>query len=210
MQIAHYRGSSSLAWSQLSWQRTSTGKNHGWTLSASHRQSSLSVTRGFGIRFLVDRSLRSWAIWLRGKRTSSTALAIMAPTPLTTRRAATDGKSTKGSGPTAVHCLRYLIAVVETIFLHPYDDSYPDGRHVPGGSAWLKPALDEAQVPPAVQRTCVASVMGRFATCFSAIATASSGRIVFVDSRGTLTRSSQWANELHPTPAGFTKIAESA
>ena len=54
------------------------------------------------------------------------------------------------------------------------------------------------------------SVIDRFAPCFSAIAAASGGRVVFVDSRGTLTRSSQWANELHPTPAGFKKIADAA
>ena len=103
-----------------------------------------------------------------------------------------------------------VIPAAATIFLHPYDYGYPDGRHLPGGSAWLKPALDEALVPQAVQRPCVMSVIDRFATCFSAIAAASGGRVVFVDSRGTLTRSSLWANELHPTPAGFKRIAEAA
>ena len=54
------------------------------------------------------------------------------------------------------------------------------------------------------------SVIDRFAPCFSAFAAARGGRVVFVDSRGTLTRSSLWANELHPTAAGFKKVAESA
>lgn len=94
-----------------------------------------------------------------------------------------------------------------TIYLHPYDYGYPDGRGALGGSAWLKPALDEAKVPVVLHRPAVKLVIDRFATIFGNISAASSGRVFFVDSRGKLTRSTQWANELHPTPAGFKKIA---
>jgi hypothetical protein len=97
-----------------------------------------------------------------------------------------------------------------TIYLHPYDYGYPDGRGALGGSAWLRPALEEANVPVALHRPAVKLVIDRFAEIFGNIATASSGRVIFVDSRGTLTRSTQWANELHPTPAGFKRIAVGA
>lgn len=100
-----------------------------------------------------------------------------------------------------------VIPPQSTIYLHPYDYGYPDGRGALGGSAWLKPTLDEAKVPVALHRPAVKLVIDRFATIFGNIATASAGRVIFVDSRGTLTRSTQWANELHPTPAGFRKIA---
>lgn len=100
-----------------------------------------------------------------------------------------------------------VIPSQSTIYLHPYDYGYPDGRGALGGSAWLKPALDEAKVPVALHRPAVKLVIDRFATIFGNIATASAGRVKFVNSRGTLTRSTQWANELHPTPAGFRKIA---
>ena len=86
---------------------------------------------------------------------------------------------------------------------------YTQGRYrrALGGSAWLRPALVEARVPLRLHRPAVKLVIDRFAEIFGNIAAASSGRVIFVDSRGTLTRSTQWANELHPTPAGFKKIA---
>ena len=103
-----------------------------------------------------------------------------------------------------------VIPSQSTVYLHPYDYGYPDGRGALGGSAWLKPALEEAKVPVALHRPAVKLVIDRFATIFNSIAAASAGRVRFVDSRGTLTRSTQWANELHPTPAGFKKIAVEA
>ena len=62
----------------------------------------------------------------------------------------------------------------------------------------------------AASGTAAMHVIDRSAKIFGDIAAASSRRVVFVDSRGTLTLSAQWANELHPSPAGFKKIATKA
>ena len=62
----------------------------------------------------------------------------------------------------------------------------------------------------ALPGTAVVHVINRFAKMFGDIALVCSGRVVFVDSRGALTLSTLWVNELHPTPAGFKMIATKA
>lgn len=91
------------------------------------------------------------------------------------------------------------------IIMHTYDYAVPDGRSL-SGKSWLKAALDDAQVPQHLQEPCVRMLIDRFADVLSSICRSDPAHFMLVDSRGTLDRN-EWANELHPTPAGFDKLA---
>lgn len=94
------------------------------------------------------------------------------------------------------------------IVLHNYDFAIPTGQGLFGHEgSWLKPALDNARVPPQLQRESVRQVLLRFTEVLRETVQIEPARIVLVDSSGTL-NDADWANELHPTPAGFTKIAQ--
>jgi hypothetical protein len=92
------------------------------------------------------------------------------------------------------------------IFIHNYDYALPSGKAVFGSSAWLKPALAAAQVPPALQAACVRYLIDQFSARLADLETQYGGRVVFVDTRGALA-ADDWANELHPKASGFNKIA---
>ena len=91
------------------------------------------------------------------------------------------------------------------VFLHNYDYAIPSDVGV-FGECWLQPALEAAKVPPALRAGCVRLLIDRYTDVLSDIA-GTSPRIQVVDTRGALLPG-DWANELHPTPAGFRKIAE--
>jgi hypothetical protein len=91
------------------------------------------------------------------------------------------------------------------IFVHNYDYAIPTGKGVIG-KGWLRPALASARVPEALQAPCVRLLIDEFSRCLAALEARYAGRVVFVDSRGTLTPG-DWANELHPRRSGFDKIA---
>lgn len=96
------------------------------------------------------------------------------------------------------------------IFLHNYDYAYPTGRGVFGSrGSWLKPALEDAKVPQDLQRECIRFVIDALSAALQALTLIDPDRIFLVDSRGTLA-DGDWANELHPKPSGFKKIAKSA
>ncbi|MFV0663905.1 SGNH/GDSL hydrolase family protein [Denitromonas sp.] len=93
------------------------------------------------------------------------------------------------------------------ILLHNYDYARPSGRGVFGKkSAWLKPALDNARVPAALQQACINYLIDRFSAELQAMVAIDPARIWRVDSVGTLA-DKHWANELHPKSSGFRKIA---
>lgn len=101
----------------------------------------------------------------------------------------------------------WSVPAAATIFVHSYDYALPSGQAVIGSSAWLQPALVAAGVPPALRAGCVAHLIDRFSAQLADIEAGYGGRVVFVDSRGAL-RPADWANELHPTGAGFRRIAQ--
>jgi hypothetical protein len=108
---------------------------------------------------------------------------------------------------------RKLIGLVYThtslncfIVMHSYDYAIPSGHGVFGGQGWLKSALVDAQVPPPLQQECVNYLLDAFHGVLANICTLDPGHLIVVDSRGTLAPD-DWANELHPTAAGFAKIA---
>ncbi len=93
------------------------------------------------------------------------------------------------------------------IVMHSYDYAIPDGRSAMGHQAWLQPALIDAKVAPTLQQACVKYLIDAFSAMLSAITTSDPAHLLLVDSRGTLA-SQDWANELHPKPGGFKKIAQ--
>lgn len=94
------------------------------------------------------------------------------------------------------------------IILHTYDYSLPTGKGVFGKeSTWLRKSMIDANVPEALRAGCVKHVIDKLTIELTKLTTIDPKRILLVDSRGCLSPS-QWANELHPTPAGFKRIAK--
>ncbi len=110
------------------------------------------------------------------------------------------------------------------ILLNGYDLPVPDGTpfSLIGGTAfkfggpWLKPALDAAKVEDNrdFRIAVVAHFMETFNTALQHLANQMTG-VFLVRQIGTLstakaTYKSDWANEMHPTRAGFDKLARGA
>lgn len=94
------------------------------------------------------------------------------------------------------------------MYLHNYDYAWPSGEGVFGGeSDWLKPALVAAKVPARLHHPCIMHLIDQLTKTLEELVKQNPQRIFLVDSRGTLAKT-DWANELHPKPAGFKRIAE--
>lgn len=111
---------------------------------------------------------------------------------------------------------RRLIGLIYThtapgckILMHSYDYANPDGKAVIGDKGWLKPALDQARVPAALQAACIRHLIDSFHAMLEQIVLTDPANLVLVDGRGVL-KPNEWANELHPNGTGFRKIAEQA
>ena len=95
------------------------------------------------------------------------------------------------------------------IVLHDYDNALPTGKPIFFGTAWFKPVFDAVRIPAALQPRCVVHILDQFTAALENIAAQHDDRVVLVHSRGTL-HAGEWANELHPTAAGFRKIVDQA
>lgn len=104
------------------------------------------------------------------------------------------------------------------ILVHGYDHPVPDGRGFLGGwwslpGPWLEPGFREKGYAQLAERTTLAGrLIDRFNGMLQAIvALPDLSHVVFVDLRGTLSTGADyrewWANELHPTPEGFRRVA---
>jgi hypothetical protein len=93
------------------------------------------------------------------------------------------------------------------VIMHTYDYAIPSGQGLGGSEGWLEPALLDAQVPANLHRSCIEFLLDSFRDTLDAICESDPLHFHVVDSLGTLA-AADWANELHPTAAGFTKIAE--
>lgn len=91
--------------------------------------------------------------------------------------------------------------------LHTYDYAFPTGKGLIG-KGWVLPSLKAANVPEHLHRECIRYLIDEFAEILESLQRRWPDRVVIVDSRGTLESVDEWANELHPTPEGFKKIAE--
>ena len=94
------------------------------------------------------------------------------------------------------------------IFVHGYDFAIPSG--VPACLAvgpWLKPALDFlGWTNPAAARMIVHDALSQLGKILAQLAADPGNNLIYVPTQGTLA-SSDWANELHPQPQGFIKLA---
>ena len=90
-----------------------------------------------------------------------------------------------------------------------YDFAIPDGRGVCGFGPWLKPTFDLRQFPlGAARHEVVKAMLQQFAAMLNSFASAPR-KITFINGQGTLTpQPSSWANELHPSRAGFETFAD--
>lgn len=101
------------------------------------------------------------------------------------------------------------------IFIHSYD--YPTPRDAPSlrfvNGPWLYPALRAHRIPPALWMPVTDLLIDRLA---GVLQTLGLPNVHLIDTRGTLIRaepgafaeSNDWRNEIHPTAAGYAKLAE--
>jgi hypothetical protein len=114
------------------------------------------------------------------------------------------------------------------VFVHTYDDIVPRDsplRVFPGGpalgAAWMKPDYDRKGIRPAMQPEIVKFLLRGLAARLQTIAAGPLGkfggrqRFFVVATQGTLLpadpdehgASVDWENEIHPSPAGYAKLA---
>jgi hypothetical protein len=91
------------------------------------------------------------------------------------------------------------------VVVHNYDYAVPDGRGVFRDERWLKAPMEDRRVPAELMQPCVNYLIDRFTVIMQALEQTNS-MVRFVASAGCL-KKNEWANELHPKPAGFTKLA---
>jgi hypothetical protein len=98
------------------------------------------------------------------------------------------------------------------IFVHGYD--YPTKLGVPVTvgpctmGPWLSPSLKFRGWQSLAAQTQVAKLaLEQFNTMLATFAQSQTD-VIYIDTPGTLSGPDDWDNELHPTPDGFTKIAE--
>lgn len=103
--------------------------------------------------------------------------------------------------------LRDRLASDVPVFAHCYDFGIPNGRHPDCVGPWLKPSLDFSGWHDLTQATgIVRQALVRFKQSLAGLEQTASNKFSLIDTQGTL-RSNDWANELHPIPDGFKKIA---
>jgi hypothetical protein len=94
------------------------------------------------------------------------------------------------------------------VVLYNYDDAYATGDGVFGPADWLKVPMEKCQVPASLRKELFADLVAAFGKAQDALVAESGlGKIVALKTTGTLDED-QWANELHPTPEGFQRLAE--
>jgi len=94
------------------------------------------------------------------------------------------------------------------IFVHAYDFAIPTNIGICGNliGPWLKPSLAyRGWNDTAVGTLVVREFLLQFRSTLNQIA-ATHKNVIYVETQGTLAPN-EWANELHPTPLGFDKIA---
>jgi hypothetical protein len=95
------------------------------------------------------------------------------------------------------------------IFVHAYDFAIPTNIGICDNliGPWLKPSLVyRGWEDTAVETLVVKEFLLQFRSTLTQVAVAHKN-VIYVETQGTLAPG-DWANELHPTPPGFDKIAE--
>jgi hypothetical protein len=97
------------------------------------------------------------------------------------------------------------------VILHHYDYAWPTGAGVFGPSDWLKAPMDRAKVPPGLRRDIFKHLVNEMKASQLQLASTSPGLVEVALTAGVLPdNTSMWANELHPTPAGFRRLIKNA
>jgi hypothetical protein len=108
--------------------------------------------------------------------------------------------------------LRDAVLPGKPVIGHCYDYAMPNGVPALCAGPWLQPSLEFSGYDLAEGLAIVSSMIDGFYAMVSALAGDAGNNFVLVDSRGTLKRASGasdgWANELHPYPAGFSRLAQ--
>jgi hypothetical protein len=92
------------------------------------------------------------------------------------------------------------------IFGHAYDFPIPNGIHPPCIGPWLQPSLAYCGWDLQRGREIARRALGEFRGLLARLAADQSNSFILVETQGTLV-DADWANELHPYPGGFGKIA---
>jgi len=92
------------------------------------------------------------------------------------------------------------------IFGHCYDFPIPNGVHPVCAGPWLAPSLTFAGWNVTQGTAILHQALVDFRSMLAALAADPENRFTLVDTQGTLA-AGDWANELHPFPEGFRKIA---
>ncbi len=111
--------------------------------------------------------------------------------------------------------LRNRLAPGLPIFVHGYDFAWPSGKGAPCGvGPWLRPSLTrqgwmDGDPTSALARGAriIADMLSRFAVMLAALAANPANNLVLIETQALLDPQTEWANELHPTPDGFAKVA---
>jgi hypothetical protein len=94
-----------------------------------------------------------------------------------------------------------------TIFGHSYDFPIPDGRRpCPGVGPWLLPSLQFCNWTVEEGTAIVKEALSEFCALQRRLASDAANAFILVPTQGLL-KPADWANELHPYPAGFKIVA---
>lgn len=108
----------------------------------------------------------------------------------------------------ALFALRDQYAPGTPILGHAYDFPVPNGARPPCAGPWLKPSLTHrGWFDVGEGARIVRNALVRFRELLISLAKDPANNFHLVDTQGTL-RPADWANELHPKPAGFKAMAE--
>jgi hypothetical protein len=100
---------------------------------------------------------------------------------------------------------RYALDV--PVFAHCYDFPIPNGRHPDCAGPWLKLSLDFNGWHNLTEDTAILhQALTQFKQQLVALSQDARKKFNLINTQGALA-SDDWANELHPFPSGFGKIA---
>src|ERR1700722_9223857 len=89
------------------------------------------------------------------------------------------------------------------VFAHSYDFPVPNGVHPDCAGPWLKPSLDFCGWDVTQGTAIVRQALISFKNMLAQLASDPANNFTLIDTQGQLVPS-DWANELHPFPDGFT------
>jgi len=89
---------------------------------------------------------------------------------------------------------------------HSYDFAIPNGAHPACAGPWLLPSLQYCNWSVQQGTAIVRDALTQFDVMLKTLAADAQNKFVLAETQGTLA-AGDWANELHPYPAGFKKIA---